>query len=355
MRRHSMLGIALAALSVFAPGKAEAAVRSYRIEVPDGAESSFEIEIRAEHPGTILVAAEWAGPRILSFRLEGPEGSPVRERRSGPSPQRLQAVVTEEILAGGGPFRLAIRAPSGRGAAEGTVTVEIPDAPEIVAERERAAQPPPPPPPPPDPWTLPAKSPAGATDEVARVYATAERFRALALDGRGAFAFDACAYRKDLLRRLAEWRDAASADASPLSDSSGRYFRRLAAIGEEVETLRTTTDPLLAGPAPTDPLRRKAWVQVRQERIRPLERELDALVETLRGGHAPDLEEEAWLPRLLACLTACERHFDRRALEEESDASRAELAGAQWDSILAALEALDAVAALPAPAPGTLP
>ncbi len=352
MRRRSLLGIALAALAAAAPGEAGAVVHSYRIEVPEGEDSAFEVELRAEHPGVLLVTAEWAGPRILSFRLEGPEGSSVRERRSGPSPQRLLAEVTAEVLAGGGSFRLGIRAPAGRGTAEGTVTVEIPDAPEVAAERERAAEPPPPPPPVPDPWTLPAAPPAGASEEVTRIHESTERFRKRVLDDRGDFAFDACAYRQELLRRLAEWRDAAAAGASPLSESSGRYLQRLAAIGDEVEGLRTSTDPLLAGPAPADPLRRKAWLQLRQERIRPLERELDALVEALRGGHAPDLEGETWLARLLACLTACERHFEGRALEEDGEAANADLARAQWDSILTALEALDAVAALPAARPG---
>ena len=70
-------------------------------------------------------------------------------RRSGPSPQRIEVNVTADELAPGALlWGLEIRALAARDRAEGTLTVTIPDAPEIVAAREEAAKPPPPPPPP---------------------------------------------------------------------------------------------------------------------------------------------------------------------------------------------------------------
>ena len=65
-----------------------------------------------------------------------------------------------------------------------------------------------------------------------------------------------------------------------------------------------------------------------------------------RGGvpfHAPALAEERWVPRLTACLTACERFFDDRVrLGSEEMAPNRELAEAQWDRVLAAARVLEA-------------
>jgi hypothetical protein len=347
MLRRSILGLGLAALAASVVPESRAAMTRYQLDVPDGADTAFEIQVLVERPGPLVVNAEWAGPRILSFRLEGPGAEAARERRSGPSPQRMELTVTDPALAAGGEYRLAIRALAGKGPARGTLTVLTPEAPEIVAEKKRAEEPPPPPPPVPDPWTLPARAPAGASLQVGRVFEAVERFRSLVVGSDGRLGFDACSYRADLLERLAAWRDASVDGAATLSGSSIRYLERLDAALREVEGLRTTSDPMLAGPPPSDPLRRKAWLQIRLERIRPLERELDALTEALRGGYAPDFESETWPARLLACATACERHFEGKGRGEGDAATNAELAAAQWGTILAALDALDAIAAAP--------
>jgi hypothetical protein len=110
-----------------------------------------------------------------------------------------------------------------------------------------------------------------------------------------------------------------------------------------VDRLRGGTDPVVAGPVPADANERHDWLLARNEIVRPIERSLDQLTELLRNGHAPSLEDERWLPRLTACLTACERFFDDRVRfgGDELAPNRA-LAAAQWERILAAQRVLDA-------------
>jgi len=345
------LALLLAALAALAGTAAEGATYRYLLDVRDGSDSAFEVEFEAPHPGTLAVAAEWDGTRILSFRLDGPGDPSFVGRRSGPSPQRMEVAFADAAPAGGRKLKLSIRALPGRGIAKGTLTLEIPDAPEIVEERRKAAEPPPPPPPQPDPWTVPAMVPQGASPAVEQLFAAVERYRALVV-GRGFDPLpDACGWRVDLLRRLADWREGASAGRPGPAVPDMRYLGRLAATARQVGELRDSKDPILGGPAPTDSLRKRAWEQVRKEQIRPLERELDSLTESLRGGFAPGLRAEAWLPRLIACLTACERYFEERVRLGVEEASNADLAKAQWDSILAAVGALEKLGPPPDTAP----
>ena len=88
-------------------------------------------------------------------------------------------------------------------------------------------------------------------------------------------------------------------------------------------------------------------MSLRKRRLEPIEAELDALGTLIRRDHAPALAEEIWPQRLVGCLTACERHFEQRALsvpDTDSDANGGSLAGEQWSGILAAAEALQALA-----------
>ena len=345
------LALLLASLAALAGTAAEGATYRYLLDVKDGSDSAFEVEFEAPHPGTLAVAAEWDGTRILSFRLDGPGEPSFVGRRSGPSPQRMEVTLAAAAPAGGRKLKLSIRALPGRGIAKGTLTLEIPDAPEIVEERRKAAEPPPPPPPQPDPWTVPAKVPQGASPAVEQLFAAVERYRALVVGRDFAPLPDACGWRTDLLKRLVDWRAGAAAGRPGPAVPDMRYLGRLAATARQVGELRDSKDPILGGPAPTDSLRKRAWEQVRKEQIRPLERELDSLTESLRGGFAPGLEKEAWLPRLIACLTACERYFDERVRLGEEEASNADLAKAQWDSILAAVGALETLGPPPDTAP----
>ncbi len=347
MKASGRVGLVLAGLLALAGSAAEGATLRYLLDVQEGSDSAFEVGFEAPYPGSLVVAAEWEGSRIVSFRLDGPGEPSLRDRRSGPSPQRMEVPLTPELLVAGNGFKLSIRTLPGRGFAKGTLTIELPDAPEKVEERRKAAEPPPPPPPEPDPWTLPATAPRGSAPAVEALFAAVERYRALVIERDGQPVADACGWRSDFLRRLAGWRDDVAAARPGPSASDLRFLERLAAAARDVDGLRNPKDPILAAPVPEDSLRKRAWLQVRKERIRPLERELDVLSEMLRGGLAPDLKEESWPSRLVACLTACERHFEQRARLGNDEASNADLAAAQWDSLLATAEALESLGSFP--------
>jgi hypothetical protein len=111
----------------------------------------------------------------------------------------------------------------------------------------------------------------------------------------------------------------------------------LAAAIRAVDLLRASANPVIAGPIPENRDDRRDWLLARNEIVRPIERSLDELTELLRRGHAPALEQEQWLPRLTACLTACERYYDERVrFGSDEIAPNRELAAAQWNRILAA-------------------
>jgi len=80
--------------------------------------------------------------------------------------------------------------------------------------------------------------------------------------------------------------------------------------------------------------------------IRPaaaVEEELGALLHELHRGHAPELEEEPWFSSFLSCLIMCERHFEEQARLGVQRATNRELIHQQWDRVLAAVDALDAL------------
>jgi hypothetical protein len=86
---------------------------------------------------------------------------------------------------------------------------------------------------------------------------------------------------------------------------------------------------------------------MREQRVAPIERELDAVAEDMRGGHAPELEAEEWLFRLLSCLAVTERYFEQRGRLGTDQADNREIALGQWDAIVLAAEAFSALAAIP--------
>ncbi len=343
--------LAVASTACLAVSGARAETRLYTLDIADGRDSAFEVEFRVDHAGTLGVRADWAGPRVISFRLEGPGTPGVAVRRSGPSPQRMEVRVGQEELEQGNVFKLTIRALSSRGEAKGTVRLDLPDSPEVVEERERAAEPPPPPPPEPDPWTVPKAQPPGADAAVARLFDSVERFRARVVLPQGSIVPDSCGWQSDLLRRMTSWRDAVAADGKPITELLASYLLRLAGIVRTVADMRTSSDPILAGPPPEGSLRLRAWTQLRRERIRPIERGLDDLAESLRESDAALLEQDPWLPRFVACLTACERNFEEAARVGPDEAAYGDLARSQWETILAAAEAFTAVTGAPQPAP----
>jgi hypothetical protein len=74
-----------------------------------------------------------------------------------------------------------------------------------------------------------------------------------------------------------------------------------------------------------------------------VEEELGALLHELHRGYAPELEAEPWFSSFLSCLIMCERHFEEEARLGVHRASNGELVRQQWDRVLAAVDALDAL------------
>jgi hypothetical protein len=314
---------------------AEATSWDYTISVPDGREATFELPFTVEYAGPVTIEATWSGSRLLFFGVEGP-GHVVLARRSGPSPQRLVLAADAAAPSGGVAWKLTIKALPARGEASGRLRVTAPDSPEVVARREAELHPPPPPPPPPPAWTLRKAPPEGASADVTRVYAAVESFRAAVIDARNGHP-DACTWQMDFLKSAVAARDRMGDRRTAPDVPTLRYFGRLAEAIRSVDGLRTATSHAIAGPVPADRDERRDWLMARNEIVRPIERSLDELTELLRGGHAPALEDESWLPRLNACLTACERFYDERVrLGGDENAPNGELAAAQWDRIFAA-------------------
>lgn len=323
----------------------------YQLELSEGRPLSFEIDLEVRYPGTLVVEANWSGTRVVSLKLEGPNG--VVTRRSGPPPQRMELGVEPATDGQAEAWRLSIHALPSRERAEGTLTIELPDAPEVRLQQDLAALPPPPPPPEPDPWTLPRPAPEGLSAPHARLFDSVERFRSLVVQ-QGEPRPDACRWQQDLLRYLSELRDGSTVESEPgrglVPEPTRRMLGRIAEAVRRIGQLQTSNDPLLAGPVPEEPDRRRAWRMLREQRIGVLEEELDRLSGSIRRGHAPELQKEPWTLRLVGCLTACERHFEARVRVGEDQAINRDLALEQWPAILAAARALDAVALLVPPA-----
>lgn len=354
MTARAAVFLAILALSV---SSVAADTASYAVEFPQADVAIYEIPFRVHHPGVVVVEARWDDPRIVAIRVEGP--SAVVSRRSGPSPQRIEIPVADDpgVLNGG--WRLWLRVPAGKERAQGTLILTLPDPPEEVAAQKAALEPPPPPPPAPDPWTLPRTAPSGASAEVLALFASFEPLRARVYPADSEPDPDGCGWQRPLTRWLAGILDRSASGGFAWSPAAAGLLREIAEAVSEVEGLRTTDNPLLAGPVPEEPLRRRAWLAARRDELRGLERRLDALAERLREGEVPELATLEWPSRFVACVTAAERHFEER-VRLGDDAANRELADLQWPVILAAGRALEAAASLDlsAPSPGagiTLP
>ena len=115
---------------------------------------------------------------------------------------------------------------------------------------------------------------------------------------------------------------------------------------KRVETLRSSDDPILAGPAPSAPAERRNWFLLREQQILVLESALDDVRAELERGHAPELQSQPWTLKLMSCVTACERFFEERVRIGDERATNLDLARVQWERVLAAAEALEALVAL---------
>lgn len=326
-------GIVLLTCALAAPsGLPRAETLRYALTVPDRQSVTYELELPVSHPGLLNIHAVWSGRRMLSFRLD-PPGSSTTYRRSGVSPQYLEAEVSPETL-GQGPWKLSIYALPYRGAAEGTLTVKLPDPRELRVEPKPTATPV-------APtvelerWMRAREEPPGGSAEEILMFRATEHFRAM-LTAPGA-AMDACRWQSPFLRFLVDQRDGT---AAPPDSSTRRLLERFADAIAGVEELRSSSDPMIAGPPPEDPAMRATWVRVRSDRIHDLESDLDDLLNAVEDGFAPELESSEWPGRLASCLTACERHFEERVRVGEERAVNRELARAQWERLIAAEQAL---------------
>jgi hypothetical protein len=320
-----------------------AEVLRYSLEIRDREAAGYVVDLPVRHAGTLRVDLEWPGRRTLALRIEGPGSPRVQARRAGPSPLHLEVEVSEPPREGEEGWQVHIRSLPDRGRAEGLMTVTLP-SPE---DREAPEHPEPSPSRPPrdrDPWTRSRTAPEGTDPGVARLFGEVESFRSWVVDEAGSPRDDACGWQSDLLRYLTEHRDSLAEHGRGLDESLARYFLRLARTVRNVDALRSSDDPILAGPVPEKTLTRRAWETLRRERLEPLEHELDALGEAVRGGYVTALDDRSWPMRLIGCLTACERYFEQRVRLGEGRAPNGDLAGDQWDGILAAADALDALA-----------
>lgn len=330
---------ALAFLAFAAPAGAQSFEYAFALE--SGRSVAYDMEIEAVHPGPLRVEASWPGTRVVSFRLEPVGGGPGDGAvRSGRSPLVLEARVDRASEEAPSRWTLTIRGVPAREAAGGTLRVHLPypapepvtvpvSAPAPVASGGPAA------------GTTPATPiPAGAPPAWRAFSARTDAFGAAI---RGAAGPDSCRWQDDFHAFLESRRAALFSGAGDPDDESLRALGALRGMIDRVEELRTSSDPVLAGPPPDDPRRRLAWDRVRETRMNRMEEELDGLRRTLDRARAAWLAGEEWPLRLVGCLTACQRHFDERVLRGPGGAINYDLARAQWDRILDAGLALESL------------
>jgi hypothetical protein len=327
--------LALAAGLAAAGPAAVARPLEYALDLPADRMLSYEVEFEVAHPGPFRLDADWSPSRVLVLRLERP-GKPVL-RRSGPPPHRIEFEVAEDEIERDVPWLLQISGLPSRESARGRMVIRLPDPPGM--------SPPPPatePDPParePDPRTLPVTPPARAGADLRRVFDAVERFRKRVVEGTDP---DAYRWQYGMLGYLAACRDR----GEPPPAATRAMLRRVADAVAELDGLRRSGGGPLLGAEPTDPVRRRAWLAVRDPRFSPVEQELGALLDELHRGLAPELRDEVWFSSFLSCLIVCERHFEERARLGAERASNGDLVALQWAPVLAAAEALGALADL---------
>lgn len=331
----------------FIGSTAQAGTTEYRLDIRDRERVAFEIPIDAQYPGTVEIDARWSGARILTFRIEGPGALRVWQRRGGPSPQKLDVSVRPESSEEPVPLKLKVSGLPASGAGNGVLRVTVPDHPAVVAARQEALKPAPPPAPEPEPWMIASISPAGTRADRDALFSAIESFRTLVVqEDDWSMVPDACRWHTGGLRYLVEQRRRIMERGELPDIATRRWFRSVAKTFAEIERLRTSDDPLLAGPAP-DRTRLYAWKELRSKRLKPLERQLDRLRLDLKEGFVPELSGEDWPMRFVSCMTACQRHFDERAIRGPG-AANAVLAQREWEPIRAMSRSLEALSALSA-------
>jgi hypothetical protein len=319
---------------------ARAAQIEYALDLPANQRLSYEVEFEVAFPGRVTLEAEWSPMRVLVLRLDGPGEKAMR--RSGNSPQRFDLDIAPEQIVKDSPWKLTISGLAMREAAAGRLRIQLPDSPRATAKQNETGRQAPLPRP--DPWTLPVRTPAGLDHGQLRFHRSTEQFREHVV---GAGAPDTYRWQDGMLRFLAERRDRLTTAGSPIQPATRMMLERVVDVVRILDDLSELDTQPLNGPAPTDSLGQRAWKTVRHPRFAQVDSELDTLLTDLYGGHAPELEPELWFTNFLTCLIVCERNFEERALLGAERASNGELVRQQWATVVAAVDALNALRELP--------
>jgi len=337
-RERLSLGVAIAACLAIPCGSAMAGMLVYELPIEDGRRLSYEVGVPARHPGLLTVEAEWTGPRVIAFRLEGPGPA---AHRSGPSPQRLEVQLDAKAIAAAEPYRLSIRSLPMRGAGTATLRVFVPDPPRTESVPGAAT-------PPHEDSTSPTlrELPEGSPASWHRLTRSTERFRGSIADRS---VPDACRWQTAMLAYADGVRERLIDGGPTPSRITRKALRQIAGSIERVEAQRLSDDPLLSDPQEHSEEEIRSWARLRQRQVQTLKEHLDSVRSDLRRGYAPELASEPWPLRLVGCITACERFFDERALRGPERATNVDLARAQWKRMLAAQQLLEALVSLGPP------
>jgi len=334
--RRFALSSALVVAFLAVPGPRAAHTLEYAIELPPDQVISYVVEIEVREPGRIVVDAEWSSTRMLTLKLEQPDGTAVR--RTGPPPLKLELDVEPEALEDDGKWFLRVRGLPSRDAASGTVHIALPDPASAPPELADDHGPLPAAPEPVQPWELPREIPRNASDIEVQVYAATESFRRAVVDA-GSDVPDTCRWQSGLLRYLARTRDRLSDSGVSPADETRRILERMAGAVAGVEGFRTSSDPLLSPPAMSDRMKYRAWRVVFHRETAPVRDELDDLLHDVQNDRSREIDAEEWPARFVSCLIACERHFEERRSRRDMATNR-KLAEDQWERMLAAGRAL---------------
>jgi hypothetical protein len=323
------------------PSWAEMPELDYLLELPARQMVAFEIELPLEHAGVAAFEATWDTTRVLSFRIDDPDGA-TRLRRSGPPPLAFELHVGDDLDPLAGAWKLSIRGLPADQPASGRLSIRLPGpapAPEAVPAPAppELAEPPP-------AFLEPRTPPAGASLEVVQLFEATEELRSHVAEMRRS-SRDRYGWQEPLLDYLARERDR----AEPLDDTPFRaLLERTVHATRSLEGLAYSDDPLIVGPPPEDAQRRRAWLMLRRERIRPVEADLDDLLHEVTRRDGRHGETPEWLPKLVTSLMACERHFEQRGRIGEK-AAHGDIVAEQWDGLRIGAEALESLLELDAP------
>ncbi len=245
-----------------------------------------------------------------------------------------------------GPWTLVIHALPLSGAGTGRLTINTPEETSPTRTRSKPASLfPPQPDEPIETWQKPRTVRGELDPRQRRIVQTTESFRKLLVE-TSQRPPDTCRWQDDLLQWLATQRDRVLDEDARPDTATGKLMTRMVDVIRVVDGVRTSEDPVLIGPPPTDRRKRAGWERLRDSHLRPVERSLDELLNAVQRNHAPELQGEDWPLRMVSCLTATERYFEQRWIEGPERAPNRELAEAQWRPLNRAATALQALAEL---------